>query len=167
MLLYAYIMLLYACIMLLYACIMLLYACLYVYMMYAYSLFVMHTDIFSPLPLGSVTLKGARLGTSIRGRLFLANLYPPLACARCRVHIDHAPGWGCPVQHRLQEVSLAGTFLKAKQVEPYSMARSLAIMIPDQVYPASDYSASSLVCHFFFVWTRKPFFLGVKKPCFV
>ena len=44
---------------------------------------------------------------------------PPSACIGCRVHNAHAPGWAVfPVQYRLREVSLAGTALKAKRVEP-------------------------------------------------
>ena len=73
---YAVVCLLYAGIMLPYAfisvcmyyvlcCCMLAYN--YVDMMYACSLFVTHTDIFSLLPSGSVTITRARLGTSLRG----------------------------------------------------------------------------------------------------
>ena len=69
---FAGIMLIYAllCCCMLVLCIMLLYACLFVDMMYACSLFVTHTDIFSPLPSGSVTITRARLGTSLRGGCF-------------------------------------------------------------------------------------------------
>ena len=87
-------MLIYAFIMLLYACI-LLYACLYVDMMYACSLFVTHTDIFSPLPSGSVTITRARWAPPYEEVVFSQHI-PPSACIGCRrVHNAHAPGWGC------------------------------------------------------------------------
>ena len=83
---------------LLYACIMLLYACLYVDMMYACSLFVTHTDIFSPVPSGGVTLTGTA-GHLLTRRLFLANISP--LCMR------RVPG-SCPRLGFPSAVQIAG-----------------------------------------------------------
>ena len=63
----------------------------YVDMMYACSLFVMHTHIILSTPFGECDTHKGTAGHHLTRRLFSA----PSACVGCRVHNAHAPGWGC------------------------------------------------------------------------